>query len=252
MPVGPSRRRLIAAAPGLLAAPAQGRFGPAEVAGLPEPVRRYLTAAIPEGAPLATATVLGMRGRIRLGRWVPFTARQWLAPHTGFLWAARAAGVVSGHDRYLGGVGEMHFRLLGLATVMRATGPDVDRSAAGRGAAEGVWLPTALLPRFGVSWSADDETHIRARWHLDAVPVDLRLVIDPAGHVRAFTFDRWGDPDETGTYDWRPFGGDVTATARVGPCLVPAGGRVGWHHGTDRWPEGEFFRYRLTQGRPFV
>jgi hypothetical protein len=27
---------------------------------------------------------------------------------------------------------------------------------------------------------------------------------------------------------------------------VPGAGRAGWFYGTDRWAEGEFFRYRLT------
>jgi hypothetical protein len=27
---------------------------------------------------------------------------------------------------------------------------------------------------------------------------------------------------------------------------VPAAGRVGWFFGTDRWPGGEFLRYRIT------
>lgn len=42
-------------------------FSPAEVSRLPEPVRRYLTAAIAEGTPLTTGVRLKMRGHIKLG-----------------------------------------------------------------------------------------------------------------------------------------------------------------------------------------
>jgi hypothetical protein len=76
----------------LLRAPEPGAFGDAELDGLPEPVRRHLAAAIAPGTPLAVSARLRMRGRIKVGRWLPFRARQVLSPHHGFVWAARAAG----------------------------------------------------------------------------------------------------------------------------------------------------------------
>jgi hypothetical protein len=27
---------------------------------------------------------------------------------------------------------------------------------------------------------------------------------------------------------------------------VPSAGRIGWFYGTNRWSEGEFFRFQLT------
>jgi hypothetical protein len=126
-----------------------GRFGPAELDGLPEPVRRHLAQAIAPGTPLHTSARLRMRGSIKVGRWLPFRARQVLSPHHGFVWSARAAGLIGGTDRYLDGAGAMAWKLAGLVTVAAGEGPDVARSAAGRAGAEGIWLPTALLPRFG-------------------------------------------------------------------------------------------------------
>jgi hypothetical protein len=112
-------------------------------------------------------------------------------PHQGFVWTARVAGVIAGSDHYLDGAGGMDWKLAGLVTVAHADGPDVSRSAAGRGAAEAVWLPTAMLPRFGVRWSAHDDTHITARYHLGATPIDVHYspkgisaVRSPATHLR--------------------------------------------------------------------
>ena len=116
--------------------------------------------------------------------------------------------------------------------------------------AEGVWLPTALLPRFGVEWSAEDDTHLVARYRVDDVELALRCRLDADDRLAAVTFDRWGDPDETGTWAMHPFGIDVTGHRTFGGCTVPASGRVGWFHGTDRWADGEFFRYQLTGLRP--
>jgi hypothetical protein len=66
----------------LLRAAGPDRFDPAELDGLPEPARRHLTQAIAPGAPLATSARLRMRGSIKVGRWLPFRARQVLSPPT--------------------------------------------------------------------------------------------------------------------------------------------------------------------------
>jgi hypothetical protein len=126
----------------------RGTFTSEELDGLPEPARRHLTQAITPGTPLATSARLRMRGRIKIGRWLPFRARQVLDPHHGFVWAARTAGMITGSDRYVDGAGGMDWKLAGLVTVLHADGPDVSRAAAGRAGAEAIWVPTALLPRY--------------------------------------------------------------------------------------------------------
>jgi hypothetical protein len=175
----------------LLGEPAPAVFTGADLGGLAEPVRRHLARAIAPGTPLARCARLTMRGSIMVGRWLPFRAHQVLSPHQGFVWTARVAGVIAGSDHYLDGAGGMDWKLAGLVTVAHADGPDVSRSAAGRGAAEAVWLPTAMLPRFGVRWSAHDDTHITARYHLGATPIDVHYspkgisaVRSPATHLR--------------------------------------------------------------------
>jgi Family of unknown function (DUF6544) len=45
------------------------RFGPAELDGLPGPVRRHLAQAIAPGTPLHTEARLTQRGQIKVGRW---------------------------------------------------------------------------------------------------------------------------------------------------------------------------------------
>jgi hypothetical protein len=227
-----------------------GAFDPAELAELPEPVRRHLTLAIAPGTPLATSARLRMRGSIRVGRWLPFRARQLLAPHHGFVWSARAAGLIAGSDRYLDGAGAMEWRLAGLVTVAHGEGPDVSRSAAGRAGAEGIWLPTALLPRFGVRWSATASDQVTAAFGVGETPVELHLRIDQTGRIVSLAFDRWGDPDGGGRFGWHRFGGEITGYASFGGLTVPSAGRLGWCWDTDRWDRGEFFRYRITELQP--
>jgi uncharacterized protein DUF6544 len=230
----------------LLRAAEPGAFGDAELDGLPEPARRHLTRTIAPGTPLAVSARLRMRGRIKVGRWLPFRAREVLSPHHGFVWAARAAGVIAGSDRYVDGAGGVHWKLAGVLTVAHAEGPDVSRSAAGRAAAEGMWVPTALLPRFGVRWSAEGPDEVRAGYRIGDVPIEVRYRLDGDGRIVSFVFDRWGDPDGNGAFGRHPFGGEVAGHRTFDGVTIPSAGRVGWFFGTDRWPAGEFFRYRIT------
>jgi hypothetical protein len=226
--------------------PSGDSFSEAEIDGLPEAVRRYFLAAIAPGTPLAAAAVLRMRGALKLrGRWLPFRARQVLAPHRGFVWTARVSGLITGSDRYADGAGAMDWRILGIIPLVHAFGEDISRSAAARGPAEAVLVPTTLLPRFGVAWSATDAHHITARYSLDATEIELRYTLDGDARLRSVAFDRWGDPDSTGHWGWHPAGFSVTATATLGGLTIPSAGRFGWFFGIDRWPEGEFFRFQI-------
>jgi hypothetical protein len=60
-------------------------------------------------------------------------------------------------------------------------------------------------------------------------------------------FDRWGDPDSSGSFAWHPFGGEITSYRTFEGLTIPSSGRLGWYFGTDRWPAGEFFRYQITE-----
>ena len=154
-------------------------FAGEEIAGLPEPVRRHLGAAIRPGTPLARAVRLRMQGSIKLGRWLPFRATQLLDPHKGFIWSARVAGIIVGSDHYLDGAGGMDWKLAGLFSIAHAAGPDASRSAAGRGAPKSLWVPTGLLSRFGTTWSATDETHVSVHHVLGNTPVEVGSAVGP-------------------------------------------------------------------------
>lgn len=167
------------------------------------------------------------------------------APRHGTVREARIAGVISGSDRSVSGVGGTDWRLLGLATVMRASGADVSRSSAERAAGESVWVPGALPPT-SATWIADDDTHVRVQLDVDGHELTLRHVLDGNGRLRSSSFDRWGDPDETGRRRSLPFGVEVTAERRFADVTVPSQGRASWHVGTDRRPEGECFRCTIT------
>ncbi len=221
-------------------------FEPELIDGADPGVARYFRAAIAPGAPLVNKAHLRMHGHIKMGRWVPFTADEILEPREGFLWRARVArGLISGSDRYLDGLGAMRWKVLGVLPLMRNSGPDLARSAAGRAGGEAIWLPTAVLPDGEVRWR-DEDQGVTVDFAVDDVPVTMHLTLDEEGRVRSFELDRWGDPGGTGTWSWHRFGGDVSEHRTFAGLTIPSAGSVGWHHGTDRWNDGEFFRYQIT------
>lgn len=132
------------------------RFDPDRLAGLDEPVRRYFEHALTAGGPVATGVRLTMTGRIDVGRRLDFTAEQEFRGHA-FEWRARAGWgrfkplrVV---DAYAGGGGSTEGKLFGRVRFMHADDVNTARAAAGRAAAEGIWVPGALLPsRVTVGW----------------------------------------------------------------------------------------------------
>lgn len=232
----------------LLGLPPRAPVDPGSLESLPLPAQRLLVASIAPGASLPSRVVLHMTGEIRLkldGKWLPFTARQVLAPPAGFIWRATVgAGLFrfSGSDRYVGNSASVRFKLWGVLPVVNASGSDVVRSARHRLAAESFWLPPSLLPGSAVTWRAIDDAHAEACVLIDDERIPVRLRVDPRGQLRTVQLDRWGDPDGTGHPSLHPFGGEVDEPRAFGPFTIPTRVRVGWFFGTARQDHGEFFR----------
>ncbi len=217
-----------------------------DLAALPEAARRYLTHAIAPGAPMASAVRLTMHGEFRLkGAWSPFEAEQVLRAHRGFVWRARmkVRGLtISGSDRWVDGEGALKWKLLGLIPVASGEGPSVSRSAAGRASIEGILLPPALFAE-ALSWETVDPAHTAARVQIGDEISRVEIGLGPDGQVRDAAMLRWGTPDgEDAPYREERFGCLAAAERTFGPYTIPSELRVGWHIGTERWDEGEFFR----------
>lgn len=231
--------------------PPTGTFGSDEALDLPAPARRLLASSLIEGAELTSGVVLTMEGEIKLKGWTPFRARQVVRAGTGFVWDAtvgRGPLRFVGADTYHHGRGSLDFRLWGLIPVARASGPDVDRSARGRLAAETVaWLPQALTPAAGARWTPVDDERAVVTVPVDDDAFDVTVSVDAEGHLRELSMLRWGDPD--GSFAEHRFGSTVEDVATFDGVTIASAGRVAWHRGSDRRDDGEFFRYRITDAR---
>jgi hypothetical protein len=222
------------------------RFRAAMVAEQPEPVRRYLTHALRDGAMLGDAVEISMIGSIRVGPWLSFTAHQQFRGHE-FTWEAHAGigRVRPLHvvDQYQHGHGSTEGRVFGRVRFLHAADDNTTRAAAARGAAESMWVPASLLPGSGVDWRVEADDHIVATISVPPECPDVHLQIDKHGAIRRFWLDRWGNVGQD-DYGYIPFGGTVHGDADFGDVVIPASLEVGWWFGTPRYRP--FFRATVT------
>lgn len=212
------------------------------VSTLPEAAQRWLLHSIDLGTPLWRSVELQMRGQIRLGGWRQFSARQVLTPGVGFVWAASARFyglAVSGYDRYTAGTGEMRWRLFGIVPVVTATGPEITRSAAGRLAAEAMFVPTCFDRATWVDAPTPDVA--RCTWHAGDEEDTVDLHVGPDGALRQVTMQRWGQVGKAPAQR-RPFGVNVEARRRFSGLTIPTR-FTGWW---DAPGDGDFFRAEIS------
>lgn len=225
----------------------RARFAGSLLAGLDEPVRRYLGHAIRDGAELGRGVKLAMTGRIKAGLWLPFRALQECDGRS-FSWRARVGlgplTALTVVDRFAGGVGSMEGRLFGRVKLFRADDENTTRSAAGRAALEAVLAPDSLLPQRGVSWRAESETEIVASWDVPPERPELHLRIDERGAVRTVHALRWGNAGQK-QFGYIPCGAQLEAERRFGDLVVPSSLTVGWWFGTPRY--APFFRAEIHE-----
>ena len=238
---------------------------------LPEPARRFLSRAVPEGLEPPGAVALEMTGEIRIGRWRPFRAVQILRPGRGFVWAPTVGSMPFGFvgaDVLTADEARMEFRFGGVVPVVRSSGADIRLSARGRLAAEtAAWAPWALFPDpdpesvtetglpsgegpgRGAVWSRPggdgSSDRVTASVPADGHTVDVDLTVDPQGRPLELCLQRWrdsGDPP-----GWAPFGSSCESEFVLDNGMRICGsGTVGWDWGTADQGDGEFFRYRIT------
>jgi hypothetical protein len=225
------------------------RFDASVLSSCDEPVRRYFTHAIAHGAPLEPRMRLLMKGRIKVGLWLPFTAQQ-DCDGSSFIWRAQVPGQVrllTVTDSYDDGRAAIDGRLLGAVRLFHSEDENIVRSAAGRTVTEGIVAPIGLLPSPTCIWRAESDNEIVVEVALALERPALHVTIDNDGAVQSVNLQRWGDAGDK-AFDYIPFGGDILAEKRFGDFVLPARLRVGWWHGTGRF--SPFFEAEIISAVP--
>lgn len=215
-------------------APAE-KVDPADYADVPAPVQRYVEAIGIEAQPVIRSVRLKQRGQMRTspeGAWIPIQAEQYITVEPpGFVWLAktRAMGVLPMwvRDRFIDGHGEMWIRPLGLVTLGRSAGPEIDQGTMLRYLAEMAWFPTALLPSERLQWEAIDEWSARAIFTLGDQSVEAAFEFGPSGLIQRVEAQRYYDAGDR--YDLKRWSGMHTDYREVDGVRIPTGAELTWH-----------------------
>ena len=220
----------------------------ADLAGLPEPVQRYLRLTRTVGQPRVQNYRLRFRGRIRSApdsRWMPFEAEQQSfadEPTRLFLMRARMFGVpVEAFHRAVGGRATMQVTIAGIVPIENAGGDEMNR-------AETVTLfndmcllaPGTLIdPR--ITWQSVDVTTARARFTYGGQTIAATLFFDSTGELVNFVSDDRSRSEGKGTFTARRFSTPVRDYRDFGHVRLMSFGEAQW-----LLPEGEFMYGEFT------
>ena len=242
--------RLTSAAEGSARNAADATGQDARHGALPPPVARYFAFALPgDRRPIRRARLrfAGTFAR-RPNEWTRFTAEQHVsADPPAFVWDARIdmAPLVSVRvrDSYVGGTGAMCARLGTIVPVVDQHGtPEMAAASLLRFLAEAAWLPTALLPRDGLSWTAIDDSS--ARVTLTDGPTTVWMDVQFGSHGEIATVFALRHRDVNGTPVLTPWVARHSDYAPVDGMMIPTSGEVAWLLPEGRTP---YWRGRVVE-----
>jgi hypothetical protein len=216
-----------------------------DIAGLPEPVRRWLRWSGVVGRKRPATVRLRQSGELRLGNsgWFPFVAEEYFTTDPpGFVWAARmtmAPGVtVIGRDRYAGGKGSIDMRLLGVVAVASDRGPEMDRGALLRYLNEIMWFPAGAISP-AIAWEPLDGESARATITHGEVGASATFRFDREGRLTDMVAERY-DREAGRVLPWST---PITDYGEFGGVRVPVAGEAVYARGEGDVP---YIRLRVT------
>jgi hypothetical protein len=226
------------------AALAAAPYSREELAGLPDPVARYFRFALTPGQSVVSAARLKQTGQFALRRdaWTPFVATEYFSVEPrGFLWDARLriAGLNALYirDGYAGAQGAMYGAIAAAIPVVNERG--TVQMATGellRYLAELVFLPTALLPRAGISWTPIDQLSARVTLTDAATTVSCNVDFGTDGEIIRISAMRYLGNDAATLTPWV---GHFSNYRQIDGMMIPMTADVEWV-----LPDGPFSYWR--------
>jgi hypothetical protein len=230
----------------------------ADLARLPDAVRRYLRVTRSVGQPRVQSYHLRFRGRIRRApesRWMPFDAEQQSfadVPTRLFLMRARMFGVpVEAFHRLAGGHATMQVTVAGAFPVENASGPAMDRAEAVTLFNDMCLLAPGTLIDPAISWEGGDATAVRARFTHGAHTIAATLLFGPTGELVNFVSDDRAQTESNGTLTPRRFSTPVRDYRDFGAVRLMSFGEARWLLPSGEFTYGEFTLLNISyNGRP--
>ena len=225
----------------------------ADVARLPDPVRRYLRVTRSVGQPRVQNYHLRFRGRIRSApdsRWMPFEAEQQSfadQPTRLFLMRARMFGVpVEAFHRAVGGHATMQVTVAGTFPLENASGDAMDRAETVTLFNDMCLLAPGTLIDPSIAWEAVDATTARARFTHGGQMISATLLFNRAGDLVNFVSDDRARSESDGTFTPRRFSTPVRDYRDFGPVRLMSFGEARWLLADGEFTYGEFTLIDIT------
>lgn len=215
----------------------------ADLAGLPEPVQRWLRYSQVVGRERPVTVRLKQTGQFRMGEergWMPFTAEEYFTTDPpGFVWVAtfKMAPLlyIAGRDRYADGMGSINMRLLSLIPVADKSGGGLNQGALLRYLNEMMWFPAAALSPY-ITWEAIDAKSARATMSYAGMTASGTFVFDEQGRLTDMTAERYNDAKGR----LLPWSTPIAGYGEFGGVRVPIEGEGKW-----KYESGDFTYIRL-------
>lgn len=216
-------------------------YDPGEIKDLPPPVRRYFEAALVSGTRAIAEATLVLEGTMRPSANASLafaSTTRVVTRRPGFLWSARmrVPGEVWVRDAYAAGEGALDVAAaFGMVRLQRLRNREgLPEGQLLRWLAEAPWYPTALLPRFGVTWEPDGESSARATV-TDGLVTATLLYRFGADALVSEVFAEARGRLVGGKMVPEPWGGAFAAPKTIGGYVVPTEGRVRWGEAEPYW-----------------
>ncbi len=218
----------------------------ADLADLPEPLAAYVRRSGAVGKPRVTSLHADIHGRIRSGpdaAWMPFTGEQLNTygprPSRAFIIDATRSGLpVTVLHVYDHATATMRAKLLSVATVVDASGPEMDRGETVTVFNDLVVLAPGAIVDAPVRWTAIDADHVRGAYTNGAQSVSAVLTFNAEHDLVDFVSkDRLRASAGGRLFDRQEWSTPVTAHQQAGGYRLPTVGEARWHAPK---PEGAF------------
>jgi hypothetical protein len=218
-----------------------------EISQLPESVQTWLNAAGVIGKPRIQTVFMKQNYQIKLKPeqkdWYTTVAEQYstISPPA-FVWKAEIEMMPSisafGRDKFIGGEGEMVFKLFSVFSVANdGPNPQINEAALQRFLGEIVWYPTAAL-HDDITWKELGDHSAKATLTLGGRSGSGIFSFGKDGHVRSFSALRYqGSGPEAKRSEWTV---NVTSTKEFDGIKVPASGEVTWKLDSGNWTWAKF------------
>lgn len=222
------------------APPVQDRVSFAGLDTLPPPVARYFRFALTEGQSYVDRLELTHGGRFKTAPdkdWVSISGHQWFTTSTpGFVWEGRTS-LFRAVDAYVAEEGRLRVYLLGAVRIVNIGGtPETNEAELLRWLAEGLWFPTAWLPRDGLRWHAQTDSTARLTFEHAGLHLAYTVTFAPDGSISRLETLRFYGPER----GYLPWIGIPRAYAEVEGMHIPYGIVGAWVVDGEVQPYADF------------